>query len=56
MSCKLLKRTGYRNETVIYLVDDHLCLHSPFKESLQMLIEVLCVLLNSILKFFQFRF
>lgn len=33
-------------ESSIYLVDNHFCLHSPFKESFQIFIKILCAFLN----------
>lgn len=44
------------SEAFIYLVDNHLCLHSPFKESFQMFVKILCAFLNRILKFLHFCF
>lgn len=44
------------SEAFIYLVDNHLCLHSPFKESFQMFVKILCAFLNRILEFLHFCF
>lgn len=53
---RLLERTRSRNEAFIYLVDNHLCLHSSFEESLQVLVKVLGAFLDRVLKFLQFCF